>query len=366
MKNDKIQDALNLIDDDIIESVDALRKNNKAKPRKQSIFKGIAIVACFCLIFTSLFFALNSNKVKAQDLMEGITPNQVENIALESNNANVSDFSIRLLQASVKEGNNTLISPLSVLCALSMTANGADGKTREEMENALGMTVEELNSYLYSYINSLPQSEKCKLSIANSIWFTSDERFIVNRDFLQLNADYYGASIYKAPFDKSTVRDINNWVDDKTNGMIPEILDEIPKEAVMYLVNALAFEAEWMKPYNKHQVVEGEFTLEDGSKQNVDYMYSNENRFIETGNSTGFIKYYNCNKYAFAALLPNDGVSVSELVASLDGKELNNLLSDNKYCAVKTKMPKFETEYSAEMSDTLKSMGMNLAFDLKR
>lgn len=363
MKNENIQDALNLIDDDMIENVDKLRKNNKGRAKKRMLFKGIAIAACFCITFTAVFFAFNNGKVKAQDLMEGITPNHVENVALESNNKAVSDFSVRLLQASVKDGENTLISPLSVLCALSMTANGADGKTREEMENTLGMTVEELNGYLHSYINSLPQGEKYKLNIANSIWFTEDERFTVNKDFLQLNADYYGASIYKAPFDKSTVKDINNWVDEKTEGMIPEILDEIPPDAVMYLVNALAFEAEWSDIYQRSQVSEGKFTLENGETQNVDFMYNDESRFIETEKSTGFIKYYKGRKYAFAALLPNEGISVSELVSSLDGNELNKALSEAQYATVKTKIPKFETEYSTEMTDVLKSMGMNLAFD---
>ena len=304
-------------------------------------------------------------KVQAKDLMEGITPNNVDALDdLSSQNADVTDFAIRLFKASNDKGKNTLISPLSVLCALAMTANGAEEETLAQMEEVLGMTTEELNLYLYSYMKNLPQGDKYKLSLANSIWFTEDERFTVNQDFLQTNADYYGADIYKAPFDKQTLKDINNWVKQNTDGMIPEILDQIPPEAIMYLVNALAFEAEWSEIYEKHQVKDGEFTKEDGTKQDVKFMYGSEGTYFEDEKATGFMKRYKGGKYAFVAMLPNEGVSVSEYIASLDGESLNALLANPQYATVRTSIPKFETEYKVEMSDILQSMGMTEAFDM--
>lgn len=305
-----------------------------------------------------------STKVQAKDLMEGITPNAVTPLEdLTSQSATVTDFAIRLFQASEKSGENTLISPLSVLCALSMTANGAENETLQQMETVLGMTTQELNLYLYSYMQSLPQEEKYKLSLANSIWFTEDESFTVNPDFLQTNADYYGASIYKTPFNDQTCKDINNWVKQNTDGMIPKILDRVSEDAVMYLVNALAFEAEWMEVYEKNQVKDGEFTKEDGTKQNVVFMHSSESTYLEDEKATGFMKMYKGGKYAFVAMLPNEGVSISDYVASLDGAALNTLLSNPQYTTVYTSMPKFETEYDVEMSDILKEMGMPIAFE---
>ena len=304
-------------------------------------------------------------EVQAKDLMDGITPNQVNALDdLGSQNADVTDFAIRLFKASEESGKNTLISPLSVLCALAMTANGAEEETLAQMEEVLGMTTEELNLYLYSYMQNLPQGEKYKLSLANSIWFTEDERFTVNQDFLQTNANYYGADIYKAPFDKQTLKDINNWVKQNTDEMIPEILDQIPSEAIMYLVNALAFEAEWSEIYEKHQVKDGEFTKEDGTKQDVKFMYGSEGTYLEDEKATGFMKRYKGGKYAFVAMLPNEGVSVSEYIASLDGESLNALLANPQYATVHTSIPKFETEYKVEMSEILKSMGMTEAFDM--
>ncbi|MBQ7100205.1 MAG: serpin family protein, partial [Clostridia bacterium] len=311
--------------------------------------------------------ALNLNgctlQAQAKDLMKGMSPNSVNSLdSLDRYNSAVTDFAVRLFRASAEDGKNVLLSPLSVLCALAMTANGAENETLEEMEAVLGMSKDELNLYVYSYINSLPDSNEYKLSLANSIWFTGDERFTVSREFLQANADYYGADIYKAPFNDKTCREINKWVKHKTDSMIPEIVDEIPTDAVMYLVNALAFEAQWRKVYEKDQVRDGEFTKEDGTKQTAEFMYGMEGTYLEDEKASGFVKYYKGGKYAFVAMLPDEGVSVSEYVASLDGEKLRAMLSDPGYTTVSTALPKFETEYSVEMNDVLKSMGMSTAF----
>lgn len=301
-----------------------------------------------------------------EDLMKGITPSGKSGSNVEITNvsdAAVTDFAVRLFKASMKNGENTLISPLSVLVALAMTANGADNETLSQMQNVLGMPIDRLNAWINNYMANLPEEEKYKLSLANSIWFTDDERFTVNEDFLQTNADYYGADIYSAAFDDKTCKEINKWVEDKTDGMIKNILDQIPAEAVMYLINALAFDAEWQDIYFESQVRKDEFTTETGEKRNVDMMYSEESKYLEDKKATGFIKYYKDRKYAFVALLPNEGVSVSEYIASLDGEHLHDLLSNAKSAVVNTSIPKFETEYDVEMSEVLKGMGMPDAFN---
>jgi serpin B len=317
------------------------------------------------LLFSIAMNATGCSAVYATDMMNGVTPRAVdESDVLLEKGGDVTDFAIRLFRAANEGETNTLVSPLSVLYALAMTANGAKGQTREQMEAVLGMSAEELNLYLHAYLKALPQGKKYQLHLANSVWLSDDEDFSVNRDFLQMNADYYGADIYKAPFGKKTLKDINRWVKNETDGMIPEILDDIPDNAVMYLVNALAFEAEWQKIYEKNQVRDGTFTGEDGTTQAVKMMYDTGSfRYLEDEKATGFIRSYKDGKYAFAALLPNEGVSVSEYLDSLDGASLNALLSEADVTTVQTAIPKFEAEYSTEMSEILKSMGMPLAFD---
>lgn len=301
----------------------------------------------------------------AIDLMEGIAPEEMIALApdIEICNDAASDFAVRLFKGCY-DGKNTLISPLSVFTALSMTVNGAQGETLRQMEKVLGLSQDELNVYLYSYLKNLPQGEKYKLSIANSIWFTDDDRFTVNENFLQINATYYGADMYKAPFNRSTLGDINSWVKDKTDGMIPKILNEIPPDAIMYIINALAFEAEWSDIYEHNQVRNGDFTKEDGTKQNAKFMYSSEATYLEDENATGFVKYYRGRKYAFVAMLPNEDVSISDYIASLDGKKVREMLEEPQYYStVYAAIPKFETEYDIEMSKVLSSMGMTDAFD---
>ncbi len=306
-----------------------------------------------------------SASLKAVNLMAGFTSRNTAEPVVPADESAVkaADFAVRLFKACAEEGGNTLVSPLSVLAALSMTANGAKGETLREMENVLGMSVDELNEFYYNYAAQLVNSDKYKLDLANSIWFTADDRFTVNNDFLQKNADYFGADAYKAPFDDDTLKDINDWVKQKTDGMIPEILDKIPQSAVMYLINALAFDAEWDSIYKKSEVRNGDFTLEDGTRRAASYLCGDEYTYLNAGNAEGFLKYYSGNKYAFAALLPNEGVSVNELVASLSGEKLMSILNGAKNEAVETMIPKFETGYSVELSDVLKEMGMPRAFE---
>ncbi len=323
----------------------------------------ISLILTFILVLSAL--AACKKKPQSVDLMTDIKADpQVKNeIELtEASNTAVTDFSVRLFQQSFDGESNTLISPLSVLVALSMTANGADNETLSQMEKVLGMPTEQLNPWISTYMNNLPEGKKYKLNLANAIWFNNKDSFDVNEDFLQTNANFYNAGIYEASFNESTRKEINKWVEDNTDGMIKDILDEIPPEAVMYLVNALAFDAEWQTMYEEHQVSDGKFTTEDGKKRDVEYMYCSEHTYLEDENAKGFVKYYKDRKYAFVALLPDEDISVSEYVKSLDGKHLNDLLANPSYEEVRTSIPKFETEYKVEMKDVLSEMGMPDAF----
>lgn len=336
---------------------------------KNSIKKALSLIVLAAVLLSvgcGKTVGPTTASINAVDLMSGIFSKNTASPTVPSSESTdkAADFAVRLFKAALEEG-NTLVSPLSVLTALAMTANGAEGETLMQMETVLGMDVNELNEFYYNYAAQLTNSEKANLKLANSIWFTADERFTVREDFLQKNADIFGADIYKAPFDAGTIRDVNDWVKKHTDNMIPEILDKDFNldDIVMILVNALAFDAEWLSIYRKDQVSRGDFTLEDGSRRDAEFMYSLEPGYLSSDNATGFIKYYNGQKYAFVALLPNKGVSVSELVASLDGGKLMSILGSADETGVMVSIPKFETEFSAELGEVLAKMGMSRAFD---
>lgn len=325
----------------------------------------LAVLLCLAVVVTALL-PLSGCSAQAGDLMSGVRASGVSaDVELDGPEAAaVTDFGVRLFQESLAGGENVMISPLSVLYALAMTANGAKGETLAQMEAVLGLPVDELNPYLHTLMEALPSGKKAKLDVANAIWFRDSEEFTVERDFLQANADWYGAGLYKAPFDAGTCREINDWVSRRTDGMIPSILDRIPESAVMYLINALAFEAEWEKVYRESQVRDGIFTREDGTAEAVKLMYAEESRYLEDEHAAGFLKYYAGRQYAFAALLPEEGVTVADYATTLTGEHLRDLLESARAEEVRTAIPVFESEYSVEMSGILKAMGMTGAFDM--
>lgn len=305
-------------------------------------------------------------QIQSKNLMEDLPmPTQgVENTPVNDEIKNpISGFGVKLLRQTLEnaeEDENILVSPLSVLLALYMTANGADGNTKAQMMDVLG---DNLNDYLKTYQESLPQGEDYKLHIANGIWFRDAEFLTVKEEFLRANQQYFNAGLYKAPFNDTTCKEINNWVKENTDGMIDSILDEISPDAVLYLINALSFDAKWQKPYNEYSVQEDRtFTKEDGTKQKATLMYSEESTYLEDEKATGFIKYYKDKKYAFAGLLPKEGVTVAEYVAWLNEERLQELFDGAKKTVVNAALPKFETEYDILLNDVLISMGMPDAF----
>lgn len=263
------------------------------------------------------------------------------------------------------EQDNVLISPLSIQLALAMTANGAKGQTRDEMVALLGgeYTLESLNEYLLDYVENLPSSEKYKLEIANSIWLKQNG-IIPNGDFLQTNKNYYDSEIYSAPFDKTTVTDINNWVNENTDGLIKELIDEIGKYTIMYLINAIVFDAEWAEKYSEDDIYDDFFTTEEGVEQAIEMMYSIEYTYIEANGAKGFKKNYKDGKYSFVALLPGEGMSVDEYIATLTGEEILHALNNPDYSKIViARMPKFSYDYSLTMNGVLTALGMPTAFD---
>ena len=205
-----------------------------------------------------------SGTAQLGNLTEGLTPNKVTvNVDMDEQSVLITDFALRLLRASRHEGESTLVSPLSVLYALAMTANGAEGETKGQIESALGLRIEELNEYLYGYNVMLPQGWNSKIGIANSIWLNEAKQTSVKTDFLQANVDYLRADVYRVPFDDKTCADINGWVKEATDGLMPNMLDEVSSEAIVYLINALVFESPWFEPYKPEQVEPGVFTTED-------------------------------------------------------------------------------------------------------
>lgn len=331
---------------------------------KRRILSAI-ITTALTLSALTLSACQSEKSLETTDLMTGIKAASHETVKPDDAFKSAYDnFSVELLKKCFDGKSNTLISPLSVSSALAMTANGANGQTKDEMEKVLGsgMPLDELNKYLSSFSGSLTSGENFKLKNANSIWFIKDNNFNVNNEFLQTNADFYHAEIYKRAYNDEIVNDINNWVSEHTDGMIDKLLDNGDALSNIALINATAFNAVWETYYFDNFVEDGTFTDANGNEQSVTMLISEESKYINGDNCTGFIKKYKGGKYGFAAILPDSNVSISDFVGSLNGDKLFKMLQNAESTNVVAKMPTFEYEYSAELSEALKALGMPTAF----
>lgn len=306
-------------------------------------------------------------RIEAQCLTDGITAQTIDTRTdLTDDSSAVMDFAAALLrQTAGKEG--VLLSPVSLLYALGMTANGASGETLAQLEQVTGMDRDTLNDYLYTYRMSLPENtKKCKLSLADSLWVR--DGFRMEDGFLDACVNYYDAEVYRSAFDETMVSDLNHWVDSRTDGMIDKLLEEAPGSMTMlYLVNAVCFDARWQEPYEKSQIQEGAaFTAADGTRQTADLLWSEESIYLSDDDTTGFMKYYDGGRYAFVGLLPQEGVSLADYIAGLTGGKLHALLNGHQYGRVEAAIPRFTAVSSLELSDALKAMGVTDAFDVAK
>lgn len=299
------------------------------------------------------------------DLCGGIKRNHSDRKKIDSTfrNAQLS-FSLDLFKHTVKEDENVLISPYSVSMALAMTANGADGETKSEMEKTLGgLPIDDLNGYLAKWAYSQPNEEKIKIHTANSVWVRDDEALIKPAPtFIQSVVDNFGAEVFKAPFNEETVKDVNNWINDHTDGMIPSVIKKFEPYDMMALINAVSFEAKWADQYEDYQIKPHDFTAYDGTVKKTDMLYSTEDYYIEDGNAAGVLKLYDQGRYGFAAILPEEGTSTYDYVKGLTTERMQKLFSGYKSCDVETVIPKFKYESSSSLKDALVDMGMSTAF----
>ena len=271
-------------------------------------------------------------------------------------------FAVSLLRASMDES-NTLVSPLSVLTALQMTANGAQGQTLAEMRNVLcGMDTEILNAQLFNYFENLKNTPDAKLEYANAVWVTSREDFKVNQAFIQLIDNTFRATVASAPFsDPATVDAINDWCSEHTDDMIEKVLeyDDVDYDTAMVLLNALCFDALWEKQYEEPRCRDAVFHGLNGDTT-VTMMYSEESAYLSGTHETGFLKYYRGGNYAFVGLLPKEGMSLEEYLGTLTGPRLRSLMEGRG--DVDVGLPKFRFDWSNSLVSILESLGIHAAF----
>lgn len=330
----------------------------KHRALKYALVPALAVMMICALLFGNFFTPINTVQA-SENLMEGITAkssgsgtsNDEEFVSAQAN------FSVSLLQKTVQKGKNSLVSPFSVASALGMTANGASGETQKQFEQLLGggMKLDDLNRNYSAMARRLGTDSK--LQIANSVWYDKG-RINVKKDFLQRNADYFGAGAYQLDFSKTeTVGRINSWVKDHTGGKIDKITDKTNPDDVMFLINALYFEDEWQRQYDSSR---NENFKAPGGTVSAPFMASME-KLIHDESAEGMIKSFKDERYAFAAILPKESIGLDNYISQLTGDSFLDLIqsADGK---AEFYLPKFKYEFEEELNNPLQAMGLSDAF----
>ena len=274
------------------------------------------------------------------------------------------DLYLKLALKDVKDGKNTMVSPLSFFTAMGLLENGAKGATLEEIEKAFGLDIETFNKWYDAWSKMIMLNGGDTLKMANSVWYRADPTLDVSEDYLKKMAEIYEAQAFEAPFDQQTLNDINGWVNDNTDGMIPQVLDNISKGAMMFLINATCFEGGWLQKYEDDQIMEDQtFTRDDGTEDKAVMLSSTEDTYYENDYFTGTSKAYE-NGYNITFLLPKEGVALADAVENLDGGSLNDLYYNGEHAEVDLYIPEFGFDYKApDCIGSLNDMGIETVFD---
>ncbi|MEZ4960283.1 MAG: serpin family protein [Saprospiraceae bacterium] len=261
---------------------------------------------------------------------------------------------------------NVFISPFSISTALTMTANGANAKTLEDMRNTLrisGLGMPTVNDAYKLLLEVLPGLDpKTKLKLANSIWPQVDYPFL--QSFIDLNTQYFNSEVKPVDFkDPAVIGQVNQWVEDNTDGLIKETLTELPPGVVMLLINAIYFKGTWKTEFKPADTHPADFYTANGPVE-VDMMHIQENNFPYFENSLfqAIDLPYGDSIFSMSVFLPKEGHSVGEVVAEINAQNWDAWVSAFNTTEVQLYFPKFKMEYGKKLKRTLSDMGMEVAF----
>lgn len=267
---------------------------------------------------------------------------------------------------ALAEDENIMISPLSVSYALGMTYNGAAGTTEEAFGDVLhfdGLTKQEVNESYKDLMGQLVTLDKqVEFSIANSIWYRLGANVLDT--FITTNREYFDAAVEELDFsDPASVDVINDWIGEQTNDKIKDMLDQIPPGVYMYLVNAIYFNAEWKYTFDKDDTFSGDFHLEGGGTEAVDYMKIEESFGYALQEEYAAVELpYGDSAFSMVAILPAEEIPIDSFIVNYGQKEWSQLSSLSATQKMTVEMPKFKYGFKSLLNDPLTGLGLGIAF----
>ena len=322
------------------------------------------------------FGELEEPKVPVNMLGEAtpIALTEAQQVFVNDNNRFTLNF-LKAANEADQSGKSFIYSPLSITYALGMVNDAAVGETEKEIEQTLGFLQggsKAVNEFCKNLIDNLPKVDnKVTLNIANALFL--NKQYTLKKQFEEDLKDYYDAKAEVLDFSASqqSAAVINKWCNDKTKGMIPEIIEATAPNAVSYLLNAIYFKADWTSKFDEKNTKEEDFASLNGNltlplmHQKVLIRYHKDDVYSS-------IKMpYGKGSWEMTVMLPEEGKTTDDVI-----KLVNQYASEGRdFCGTDTyspyevdlKLPRFETSSDTDnldgkLNQLMRKLGVNLAF----
>ncbi len=331
---------------------------------------------------------LETKKVNMLPKAQPIQLTEAQRVFASDNNSFTLNF-LKTVNETDKSGKSFIYSPLSITYVLGMVNDAATGTTEKELEQTLGFHqggIKAVNNYCKKLIDGLPKVDsKVTLNIANALFVNQNEATLKTQ-YQHDMQQYYNAMAENLDFNSpSALGTINEWANDHTNGMIPNILDKIDPNVLTYLLNAIYFKADWASKFDQVNTKTETFTTESGSaklplmhqKVLIEYMNNGQYSAVKIPYGNGM--------WNMMVLLPENGNNIDFIINRLAAYGLNGV--EGTLCEttdesakmrechftpyeVDLKLPRFETKSDTDELDIdgglvglMQKMGVHLAFD---
>ena len=274
-------------------------------------------------------------------------------------NAHVSCFfQISLfnkLNSEYKE-KNLIISPLSIFQAISLVTNGANGETQKELLELLdNKEMEEINLINKKILDILENDSS--LEIANAIM----SRLAPLNGFTKIARDNYDSEILPL----KNVNQVNKWCEKKTHGKINKIIEKLDPSIYMIILNAVYFKGEWLYKFEKGVTSKQIFYNMNKEQKNIDMMHIIEHfNYFEDSNLQSVELRFNKGSISAIVILPKEKLNINEFIEILDkdNEYFYSIVNNMEYNRLDLKLPKFEFNYSKNLKELLKKIGVILPF----
>lgn len=280
---------------------------------------------------------------------------------IENNNA----FALNLF-SQMKGFDSKVVSPMSVSYLMGMLANGADGQTRQEIMKAIGcekVSLKDLNEFYQMMIARANHFDKATtINIADYI--ALNRQYQLKDGFASTMKNYYQAGIESLDFSKaSTLKRINRWCSDHTDGMIPKIIEQVDADAVSYIMNAIYFNGTWTDKFDTRQTKLENFQGYTRDIKKTQMMHRNgKYQYMDNADFAAVNLPYGNGSYSMTVILPNRGKSIDEVMAGLEAKKVSELGRSMDECVVDLKLPRFTISQETSLNDIISKLGAPTMF----